>query len=295
MEQKLEQILKDIYALEPDLRERDGEVRALVRELLLVRPNVTLDPNFAASLRERVLAEVAKPVTVPHAPARRDALWWALRIAPIGAFAALTLALIGGLEGLEEPLTPEMISDGFVTQTAPAPMNARTPTPGGGSEIMLMKSTPKSAPGGMGGGANGDAMDSDVGNERSTASDAALMMDYAEPDADLMMDNSIFVANQLPGSHVAIESITLGAAGHVRIFAYEDGAPRAVLGTTGVLPAGANSGVSVALSRAVSPGETLYAQLFASNGDDIFTPYEDEPIHDASGELIYVIFMIDSR
>jgi len=293
MEQKLEQILKDIYTLEPGLRRRDMEVRVLVREMLKARPEVILDPEFASALRTRVLEQVIQPVAKPRTVVRRDTLWWALRIAPIGAFAALTLALIGGPEGLEEPLTPEMISDGFVTHTTPTPMNVRAP--GSDASEMMMKSTPGSAPRGMGGGVTEDTAQSDVDSERSMASDAVLMMDYTEPDADMAMSDSIFVADQLPGSQVTIESITLTASGHVRIFAYEDGAPRAVLGTTDVLSAGASSGVSVTLSRAVSPGETLYAQLFASNGDEVFTPYEDEPIHDASGALVYAIFMINSR
>lgn len=282
MEQTLEQILTDIYALEPGLKERDGEVRTLVRELLASRPEVVLDPHFASVLRARVLEQIPKPQAAHNnKPEQRDTLWWALRLAPIGAFAALTLALIGGPEGFEQPLTPEMVSDGYLTQTAPAPGNVRMPDPASASDTMMqMKSTPSS----MGGGVSGDT---------DMASDVALMMEDSE--RSMAMSDSIFAADQPADSSVTIENVSLTVAGHVRIFAYEDGAPRAVLGTTEVLPAGASYNVQVALSRAVSPGETLYAQLFSSNGDEVFTLYEDEPLRNASGELIYVIFMIDSH
>jgi hypothetical protein len=273
-EQHIARIIEDIYALEPALRERDAEVRAMVRELLLAQPQIALDPSFVASLKARILAGAASRAVVT--PYRHDMLWWALRIAPIGALAAITLALIGNPENPELPLPPELDSRPMGTQSAPATMEMSAPPTGA---PMMMKGEP-----GMGGG---------MSAESRMASDATLMMDSGAAETDAAMTTPVFfAADQGPGSRIVIANLTIQTPAHVRVFAYEDGAPRAVLGTTGVLQAGTHADVPVSLSRTTRPGETLYAQLFASDGDDVFTPYADMPMRDSAGNPIYVIFMI---
>ncbi len=260
MEKHLAQLLEDIYALEPDLRKKDGEVRLLVQELLKTRPDITLDPAFISGLRARVLATPLRTATA--SPYQHSFSWWAIRLAPIGAFAAITLALIGGDYG-PQPLPPQRTPDSWSTETAPAQMNPTMPAtePAG----TMMKSAP-------------------VGSE--SRSDMMVTSEAVD---------SIFVADQDPGQNIVINTLMLSVPAYVRVFAYEDGAPRAVLGTSEVIYPGTHGGVPVALASPTYSGEMLYVQLFMSNGDAIFTPYEDAPLRDSAGNLIYATFMINSN
>ena len=55
MKDSIELLLADIYALDPSLKERDAEVRAMVNELLKYKPSVTVSEAFAQNLRSNYL------------------------------------------------------------------------------------------------------------------------------------------------------------------------------------------------------------------------------------------------
>jgi len=95
MKDSLELLLKDIYALEPSLRERDAEVRVLVEFLLLNKPEVKVSMDFRESLRAKLIA-----TNVTEAlPARLVPSPWMSYFVPLGAMAVLLLMLMPGYVG----------------------------------------------------------------------------------------------------------------------------------------------------------------------------------------------------
>ncbi len=53
----IEKIIKDIYQLDPELREQDEEVRKIVATLLARRPEVVMTEEFSQQLRQRLLVK----------------------------------------------------------------------------------------------------------------------------------------------------------------------------------------------------------------------------------------------
>jgi len=90
MHNSTEDIMHDLYELEPSLRERDEEVRALVVALLKAKPDVVIEESFVNHLRQKLLhAQVVQTTTPHHSP-----YWWILHLAPVGAIALLALTLM---------------------------------------------------------------------------------------------------------------------------------------------------------------------------------------------------------
>src|SRR3989344_3461504 len=59
----IEQILIELYGIEPSLRQNEAEVKKIVSDMLEARPDTKFDAAFAASLRQRLMlkAQVPKP------------------------------------------------------------------------------------------------------------------------------------------------------------------------------------------------------------------------------------------
>jgi hypothetical protein len=55
MDKKIKQILKDIYSIDKNLQAQEEYLIKLIQELLLSKPDSTIDENFVSSLRARVL------------------------------------------------------------------------------------------------------------------------------------------------------------------------------------------------------------------------------------------------
>jgi len=66
MTPEIQDILEDIYSLEPSLREREAEVIALIEELLAGQPVVEMSEEFRSSLREEVLREFEAEAAAPE-------------------------------------------------------------------------------------------------------------------------------------------------------------------------------------------------------------------------------------
>lgn len=63
-QKRIDGLLEELYAVAPDLRAQDASLRALVQELLLSKPDVTLDERFVEGLRAKLMARAsATPVT----------------------------------------------------------------------------------------------------------------------------------------------------------------------------------------------------------------------------------------
>jgi len=147
MQDSLEQLLKDIYALEPSLRERDTEIRPLVRALLLNKPEVKVSEEFTKGLRTKLLA--AKEVTVTKSQPIPSP--WMNYFLPLGAMAVLLLILVPGYVGKQTTsdriemnsssdtfLAPEAKRSGGVSPEGASMMmeDSAAPMDGGGSLIV---------------------------------------------------------------------------------------------------------------------------------------------------------------
>ncbi|MFA6364898.1 MAG: hypothetical protein WCW78_00650 [Candidatus Paceibacterota bacterium] len=101
--------------------------------------------------------------------------------------------------------------------------------------------------------------------------------------------NVVSVDDQLPGTTVTIQSVTLENAGWVAIHEDRDGKPGNILGASW-FPAGTNSG-SVELLRTTTDGGTYYAMMHNDDGNKLFDYKVDMPLTDESGNPLMVKFM----
>ena len=60
MEQKVKRILLDIYAIAPELQEREEELKKTVKKLLSSKPETELDPGFKQELLDKILQKYGK-------------------------------------------------------------------------------------------------------------------------------------------------------------------------------------------------------------------------------------------
>ncbi len=290
--QKIEDILADIYALDGSLAKHDAEVRVMIAELLEARPQATPDPDFITQLRVRVMSNAASIMVASLKKEQGTApwLWWAIRIAPVGVFAVLTLALV------QQP-TNMMFApsfDGGESSVENMQMDSVTP-----STLEAPASTPRSeeispAPSGKRTMPYGDNTSDQAENSADTMmmqsdGDAMYSLKQGPP---IQNANAIDIFEQAPGKKVTASIVTLSVEGFVRVYAYDGEKPGELLGTSAVLSAGAMEDVPVTLSRPLADGEVGYAQLFTSDGDQVFEQNEDLPLYDAEGGFVYTLFVV---
>jgi hypothetical protein len=121
MNEKIESIINDLYAIDPTLREHDARIRALVATLIEVKPRVEIDQIFVTALRAQLLSSVQKTQIHSAQPTRESWNYWLFRLAPVGAIAVLFIAL-----------APQLTQVGIPTDT-------NTPSPEQGT--MMMQTT----------------------------------------------------------------------------------------------------------------------------------------------------------
>lgn len=107
--------------------------------------------------------------------------------------------------------------------------------------------------------------------------------------------NTIYVADQRPGSFLIINLVKLNEDGYVVIHENIQGELGQIIGGTKILSTGESAGVSASLIRPVSHGESLFAVIHEDSGDDIFSPNLDIPILDEEGNMVFMIFYIDQN
>ena len=61
MDQKIRNILRDIYLIAPELRDQEEELKKTVEKLLSSKPERELDPGFKKELLDKILLEYGKP------------------------------------------------------------------------------------------------------------------------------------------------------------------------------------------------------------------------------------------
>lgn len=243
MHDSLELLLADIYALDPKLRERDAEVRVLVRELLDNKPTVKVSEVFAQNLRAKLLTPRAVPALRPQASIPSP---WLRYFVPLGAIAVLLLMLVPNYVG--QPTMYDSVTPSVAPVSAP--------------ESFSAPDNKRSAP--------------------SAPEGASMMMleDAAMPVSD---GNSLGLGMQMPGVVVLVDYVSLLEPGFVVISRSENGQIGAVLGVSYLLFSGYNEQIEIPLSESMKAGETFIATLYLDNGDGIFDINSDTPLYDLDG------------
>ncbi len=110
----------------------------------------------------------------------------------------------------------------------------------------------------------------------------------------IVSDNTIYVAEQAPGSSMLVSVVRLEKPGFVVIHEDASGEPGKILGVSNLLPVGETENPpSIALSDATADGETVYAMLHSDNGDGKFDAANDKPVLDTvSGTPMMMVVMI---
>lgn len=168
MSEQVNNILADLFALDPSLREQDSLLRPLVEGLLQNKPAVSMDPSFKASLGRVLDAKATQLMALREATAgasgaesglvKSSSLFGWQVVLPV--LAMMVLMAYAGTEYLggkpvRLAIAPE--ADFAATESAPVPMSApvadpvdtgvirdtRTFTPEGGISEMTVKTEPR--------------------------------------------------------------------------------------------------------------------------------------------------------
>lgn len=238
MENNINEILGDLYALDPTLKERDLDVRALISTFMEAKPEVTVDATFVANLRARLVQpSVPSPYQSPH-----PFEWWVFRLAPLGATLLIILMLFPNLEHTQ-PLTPTLTP----TEETSTYSEQFAPTTG-------MAPTAKQA------GGQTDSF--------------SLMMDSRIAS----QSDSFTLGTQLPGEVVSIQEINVLQSGFVAIHTDNAGEPGALLGVSSLLSPDTRTQIFVPLTTSLVEGGTYFATLYYDDGDGVFEEQKDIPV-----------------
>ena len=52
-------ILEELYALDPTLREKEAEIKKIIDRMIKNRPEVEINETFRSELREKIMREIA--------------------------------------------------------------------------------------------------------------------------------------------------------------------------------------------------------------------------------------------
>lgn len=112
-----------------------------------------------------------------------------------------------------------------------------------------------------------------IGGSKTEPSPTSMVESTTDSNKD-----EISVSKHTPAKTAVIDSVTLSKPGFVAIHENQNGQPGAILGVSGLLPAGKHENSTIELSRKTAPGENLFAMVHADNGDGKFEfPGPDEP------------------
>lgn len=252
MHDLLENILNDIYTLDPSLREQEADVRALVLAFLAEKPSVQVDKQFASKLRESL---VQSKLVEPNKP-QNTLPWWMVYLAPIGVAAVIILMLIPNRPTSINPTAlpvPAIMEDSVESEMVP--------------EFYDAPSAKRSA---------------ETGNE-----DASMMMQMS---ADSFPSDSFGIGTQMPGQTVLVDFASLTQSGFLVIQNYNNREMGEIIGVSPLLVAGLTEQIEIPLTITTKTDQTFYAVLYYDNGDGVFGEGLDLPVLDASGTPFYQLF-----
>jgi hypothetical protein len=254
MNDQLDNILKDLYELDPSLREQEGEVRLLVAALLEARPEAAVPSKaFAAKLRQELLA-----ITPGAVPTGLFVLpLWLRYLAPVGFVAVLVFVLV------PSPLS----SPTAVTPAVTPAVDEVIPVPGFDEGMIEVRELEMS--------------DLPQGKLAAPAADTAvptadtfMRMEMAA-DAPAVLGDSFTIITQVPGNTVTVESVFLSAPGFIFIIQASSENHPYMIGVSQLLPPGIINKVRINLYEPIMKGEVLNAVLYYDNGDGVFDGSDD--------------------
>jgi hypothetical protein len=92
--QSIEDLLVELYELDPDLKTHEAVLPELINTLRSHQPEVTIDATFLANLRASLLSHTPTPTKTKSTPIVSPYLWWISPLLPVGValFLFVTLA-----------------------------------------------------------------------------------------------------------------------------------------------------------------------------------------------------------
>lgn len=246
MENNIDEILKDLYALDPTLKERNLDVRAFITAFANQKPVIAIDANFVKNLRAQLVpSKIVSPYQITH-----DWNWWMFRLLPVGATLLLILMLIPDLQNSQTltPTTTQIQETSLYSEdAAPATLEAPAGKRAGGQ-----------------------------------AENFSLMMDsrMAVP------SDSFTLGEQVPGDVAIVAYATLLQEGFITIHTEVAGEPGELLGVSSLLPTGPTERVLVPLSTNLVAGGSYIATLYYDDGDGVFMEQTDTLVIESNSGLI---------
>ncbi len=107
-------------------------------------------------------------------------------------------------------------------------------------------------------------------------------------------ENMVVVMEQKPGNSVHVSTVYLAEPGYVVIHADNDGAPGAVIGSSSLLKAGENTGITVTITQTTKDGDKLHAMLHSDTDSNGTFSGADQPVPSRLGGPISGWFEISS-
>lgn len=101
MEEKIDQILNDIYMADKSLREHDQELRQMIEKVIKSRPKAELDDNFVQELRQELM-EKARELKAEPAPSKAFVFTFPKFAYALGGAALVLVVMIPFLTGRDE-------------------------------------------------------------------------------------------------------------------------------------------------------------------------------------------------
>ncbi len=89
MSVNINDILQELYALDPDLRQKESEIQKIIERMIKNRPEIQIDESFRNELRHKIMLEIEREMSRQNAPK----YWWSWM--PVAG--ALSLCLIAGV------------------------------------------------------------------------------------------------------------------------------------------------------------------------------------------------------
>lgn len=268
---RIDILITELIELDPNLKQHETELRALVSTLMEKRPSVTIDASFKAKLRERILTQSIRAIPSPYA----ELSWWAMRLVPLGAVALLLITLVPG----DILQTPTSLEESSIAQDGD--MDERD------SRILRVESgDAPSGPapafhGGMGGG-------SGVADDASMESSMSMKMAADTVPAPMT------IAPQLPGTSITVDTVTVTNPSFIVVRSYRNDGSEYVVGISPLIMPGTTENVPVYLHEKTHVGQYYMATVYIDNGNRVFTDGEDVPMVDSYGNPVSVGFDIVS-
>lgn len=239
------EILEELYELDPDLRAHAAVLPRLIEALSERRPTVAINPTFVADLRASLLTY--KPVVAANStPTLSPFFWWCTRLAPVGVALALFVALLPEKTvAPTEPLMP------FVP---PQAKEAGDVPPTTGDEGTMMRTELFST---------------------EPATDAVSTESMMTMDAMDVSTTPLLVAPPLAStSDLTITSLTLAEPGWVVVYEDAGGALGATLHTS-LLTAGTYTDLTLPLGRSLTYPELVTVVVYTAADSTGFSVAEE--------------------